>query len=112
MREFLALRDGTMYMIKITDQGLIQLPSFHTILAIMLTYNLRHNRWLFAAAAVLNAALILSCLSEGSHYFVDLFAGAAVAAATIWVVRRLGRHFAWGLQPLRPQAATSVRQHT
>jgi hypothetical protein len=98
MKHFLGLRDGTMHVISFVDtQGLIQLPSFHTILAIMLTYNLRHNRWFFGAAAVLNAALILSCPSEGSHYFVDLLAGAAVAAATIWGVRRLGRHFNWGL---------------
>jgi hypothetical protein len=91
MKHFLGLRDGTMHVITFIDaQGLIQLPSFHTILAIMLTYNLRHNRWLFATAAVLNTALILSCPSEGCHYFVDLLAGAAVAAATIWGVRRWG----------------------
>jgi hypothetical protein len=100
MQHFVGLRDGTIHVVKhINDEGLIQLPSFHTILAIMLTYNVRHNRWLFTAAVVLNTALILSCPSEGSHYFVDLIAGAAVAAATIWGVRGLGRHFAWGSQP-------------
>jgi PAP2 superfamily len=101
MKHFLGLRDGTMHVISFIDaQGLIQLPSFHTILAIMLTYNLRHNRWLFPVALLLNSALILSCPSEGSHYFIDLFAGGVVAAATIWCVRRLGRHFAWGSQPI------------
>jgi hypothetical protein len=100
MQHFLGLRDGTIHVMKhVNDEGLIQLPSFHTILAIMLTYNLRHNRWLFAIAVVLNTALILACPSEGSHYFVDLIAGAVVAAATIWGVRRLGRYFAWGSQP-------------
>ncbi len=90
MKHFWALRDGTMHVISFTDaQGLIQLPSFHTVLAIMLTYNLRHHRWLFLIAAALNASLILACPTEGSHYFVDLFAGAIVAAATIWVVRQL-----------------------
>jgi membrane-associated phospholipid phosphatase len=39
----------------------------------------------------LNTVLILSCPSVGSHYFIDLVAGAAVAAATIWGVRRLKR---------------------
>jgi PAP2 superfamily len=100
MQHFLGLRDGTIHVMQhVNDEGLIQLPSFHTILAIVLTYHLRHNRWFFATAVVLNTALILSCPSEGSHYFVDLIAGAVVAAATIWGVRRLGRHFAWGLQP-------------
>jgi hypothetical protein len=100
MQHFLGLRDGTIHVMKhVNDEGLIQLPSFHTILAIMLTYNLRYNRWLFAIAVVLNITMILACPSEGSHYFVDLIAGAVVAAATIWGVRRLGRQFAWGSQP-------------
>lgn len=90
MQHFLGLRDGTMRLINFMDaQGLIQLPSFHTVLAIMLTYNLRRNRWFFLIAVVINATLILACPTEGCHYFVDLFAGAAVAAATIWTVRRM-----------------------
>jgi PAP2 superfamily len=107
MKHFLGLRDGTMHAISFVDaQGLIQLPSFHTILAIMLTYNLRDNRWFFGTAAVLNTALILSCPSEGSHYFVDLLAGAAVAVVTIWSVRRVGRRFNWGFP-----AEVSVNHH-
>ena len=91
-QHFLGLRDGTMHIIGFTDaQGLIQLPSFHTILAIMLTYNMRYNRWLFTIFFALNGVLILSCPTEGSHYFIDLIAGAVVAAATIWAVRRLRR---------------------
>lgn len=92
MQDFLGLRDGTLHVIGYTDtQGLVQLPSFHTIIAIMLTYNLRHNRSLFGAALIWNAALILSCPTEGSHYFIDLVAGAAVAAATISAVRACRR---------------------
>jgi len=51
MQHFLGLRAGTMRAISFTGaHGLVQLPSFHTILAIMLTYNFRHNRWLLTAA--------------------------------------------------------------
>ena len=90
MQQFIELRAGTMHVLgKMSDEGLVQLPSFHTILAIMLTYNLRHNRWLFSIAAALNGALILSCPTEGSHYLIDLVVGAAVAGATIWSVRLL-----------------------
>jgi hypothetical protein len=106
MQHFLALRDGTMYVISLTSaQGLIQLPSFHTVLAIMMTYNLRHNRWLFSIALVLNFVLILSCPTEGSHYFIDLFAGAAVAFATIWGVRALQRGLDGHNPPVRVVAA-------
>ncbi len=68
-------------------EGLIQLPSFHTVLAIILAYNFRDHRWLFAAAVVLDTLIILSCPTEGSHYFVDLVAGAAVAVLAIIAVR-------------------------
>jgi hypothetical protein len=94
MQQFLGLRDGTMHVITFTDaQGLVQLPSFHTVLAIMLTHNLRHCRLLFLVALILNVTLVLSCPTEGSHYFIDLVAGAVVAAATIWAVRTGSAHF-------------------
>jgi hypothetical protein len=99
MTQFLGLREGLHVITFGMNEGIIQLPSFHTILAIIFTYNVRHNRWLFVSAIVLNTTVILACPSVGSHYFVDLPAGAAVAVATIWAVCRLGRHFAWGLQP-------------
>jgi hypothetical protein len=95
MQHLLGLRAGTMHAISfIGAQGLVQLPSFHTILAIMLIYNFRHNRWLLIAALLLNTALILSCPTEGSHYFVDLLAGAVVVVATILGIRAFERQFA------------------
>ena len=39
------------------------------------------------AAIVLDTLIILSCPTEGSHYLVDLIAGAAVAAVAIIAVR-------------------------
>lgn len=111
MKILSALRDGTMGVLKFgNDEGMIQLPSFHTVLAIMLTYNLRHNRWLFAVAVALNTLLILSCPSEGCHYFIDLFAGALVATVTILGVRHLQRLFTRVPQVpvLRPQVYSDV----
>jgi hypothetical protein len=104
IQHFLRLRDGTMRVIGLTDaQGLIQLPSYHTVLAIMLTYNLRHSRWFFWTALLLNSVLILSCPTEGSHYFIDLFAGAVVAAATIYSVRRFRSRFGAPFSPMRAE---------
>ena len=89
MQQFEAIRTGTWHTIDFGNtQGFTQLPSFHTVLAIMLTYNLRHNRILLVAAVVLNTLVILSCPTEGGHYFCDIAAGALVAALTIWVVRK------------------------
>jgi len=64
----------------------------------MLAYNFRHNRWLFAAALFLDGLIILSCPTEGSHYFIDLPAGAIVAALAIAAVRAWERR----LNALRP----------
>jgi PAP2 superfamily len=106
MQHFEAVRDGTMRVIAFTDaQGLVQLPSFHTILAIMFTYNLRHNRWFFSVTVFLNLALVISCPTEGGHYFVDLAAGVVVAAVTIWGVRSMAAALptifgSWGLNKL------------
>jgi len=99
-QQFLALRAGDMHILSLYNvEGLIQLPSFHTVLAIMLAYNFRHNRWLFAAALVLDSLIIVSCPTEGSHYFIDLPAGAIVAALAIAAVRAWERR----LNALRPR---------
>jgi hypothetical protein len=94
MQQFEAVRAGTLRVISLSNaEGLVQLPSLHTILAIIFTYNLRHHRGLFLAALALNTVLILSCPTEGGHYFADIAAGAAVAAATICGVRAVRRRF-------------------
>jgi hypothetical protein len=99
MHQFEALRAGTLHIISFSNaQGLVQLPSFHTIIAIMLTYNLRHDRRLFLPALALNTGVILSCPTEGGHYFVDIAAGGAVASATIWCVRAMRRRFELALR--------------
>lgn len=68
MLQFVAVRAGTLHVIDLADtRGLIQLPSFHTVLAIMLAYNFRHHRWLFSAAVFLNALVIVACPTEGGH---------------------------------------------
>jgi hypothetical protein len=104
-QQFAALRAGTMHVLGLYNtEGLIQLPSFHTVLAIMLAYNFRHHRWLFTAAIVLDTLIILSCPTEGSHYFVDLIAGAAVAAVAIVAARGWER---W-LDSWRPGFALAV----
>ena len=92
MQQFAAVRSGAMRSFDLGNtQGLIQLPSFHTVLAIVLAYNFRHRRLLFVAAVFLDLLVILSCPTEGGHYFIDLVAGALVAAAVVPAVRLLER---------------------
>jgi membrane-associated phospholipid phosphatase len=81
-----SLREGTRTVISWRGaEGLITFPSFHTGWAILLAWSLRRWKWVFFPALLLNAAVILSTLTTGWHYFADVVAGAAAAAASIAV---------------------------
>ena len=70
-------------------QGIIGFPSFHTTLAIILTYCARRQLWVLALAAPLNAVMLIGVPTVGGHYLTDLVGGAAVAGIAILIVRRL-----------------------
>jgi membrane-associated phospholipid phosphatase len=73
------------------SEGLINFPSFHATLAIILTYVVRHYRWALAVFAPLNILVIISIPTVGGHYLVDLFGGAVVAGLSIILVHLLRR---------------------
>ena len=87
LEQFNALREGTLRVINLSAaEGLVTFPSFHTCLAIIVTWALRDFRIIFWAFAVLNALVIVSTLPEGGHHLIDVIAGAliAVAAMAAW----------------------------
>lgn len=91
-REYLphveSLRNGTFQTFDVTQtMGIVTFPSFHTIMAIIATYAVRHYRWLFVPFVLLNTVNILSTVPLGGHYFVDVFGGAAIALLAIAIVR-------------------------
>jgi membrane-associated phospholipid phosphatase len=67
-------------------EGIVTFPSFHTTVAILLTYVVRHERWALAVLAPLNVLMIVSTPTVGGHYLVDLLGGAAVACISILTV--------------------------
>jgi membrane-associated phospholipid phosphatase len=90
VRDFLALRSGALHELDLPRlEGLINFPSFHTVLGVIFIYVLRRHRILCAAAGLLNAVMIASVLTEGGHYLVDVISGVAVAMGAIWVTARL-----------------------
>lgn len=70
--------------------GMVSFPSFHTVLAVIVTWAFRGTPVLVPVLA-LNVLVVLSTLPEGGHYLVDLFGGAAIAAGAILLVHRIGR---------------------
>ena len=86
----LALRDGTMRMVDLKDAtGLVTFPSFHTVGAILLMaayWPLPRWRW---PGLTLNAVMLAAIPIEGSHYIVDVIAGAGVALVCLAVAARV-----------------------
>ena len=87
---FMALHDGTLKIIGDTPiQGIIQFPSFHVALAILLTYAARGMPVLFIFYLELNTLVFLSTPSIGGHHFADLWGGIALAVVSILVVKKV-----------------------
>jgi hypothetical protein len=83
IQTLLALRSGAPSMFDALHlQGLISFPSYHTVLAVLLTFAHRRSPLLFPFAAV-NAVMLFAIPTYGGHYLVDMIAGAAVAGVAI-----------------------------
>lgn len=69
--------------------GLVSMPSFHAAAAVILGWVSLYLGWLRIPLVLLNVAMLLSTIISGSHYLVDLIAGAALAVMAIWAATRL-----------------------
>lgn len=65
--------------------GLISMPSFHIIWAIICQYATRPLRWLWYTLLPLNTMVILSALFLGWHYLVDFFGSVCVIALSVGI---------------------------
>jgi membrane-associated phospholipid phosphatase len=87
---FDGLRDGSFRQLMATGaEGIITFPSLHAALAVILAaalWPLPVVRWI---ALVLNAAMLVSIPVDGGHYFIDVFAGIAIAYLSLYATRRL-----------------------
>jgi len=65
--------------------GLVSFPSYHAAAGLLFTWAawpLRRLRW---PIALLNLLMLLSALTIGCHYLIDLIAGLIVGAISVWV---------------------------
>lgn len=56
------------------DGGMIALPSFHTIWALLCLYLIRPLKWVFYPLCLCNSMLIIACVVLGWHYPSDIIA--------------------------------------
>lgn len=86
---FEMLRAGTFKVIDLNAmQGLVSMPSVHTVMAILLCWAMRGTPLAFIVVP-LNIAVLLSTPVVGGHYISDVLAGAVLTAAAIAVRHRL-----------------------
>jgi hypothetical protein len=66
-------------------QGIVVMPSYHTVLAVLFVYAFRGTA-IFPAVLLVNLAMLPSIPPIGGHYLADMLAGAAIAISSIAVV--------------------------
>jgi membrane-associated phospholipid phosphatase len=78
---FLGLRDGTFHTIHgMNSEGIITFPSLHAALGILFAAALWRIKGIKWAGLLINGLMLVSTPAYGSHYFVDVIAGVALAA--------------------------------
>ena len=86
----LALRDGSASTFSVESiQGIVTFPSYHTVLAVLLTHAYLGSRRMLLFTSILNGLMLLSIPLYGSHYLSDMLAGGAVAAVSILIAGRI-----------------------
>ena len=92
LRDLPPTRDGTLRHLDLLGlAGIVTFPSFHAASAVLYSWALWGARWMRPIVVVANGALLLGTPIVGGHYFIDIFAGVAVAVVAIAVSRRVGR---------------------
>jgi membrane-associated phospholipid phosphatase len=71
--------------------GIATFPSFHATVAVLTPLTLRSYRPIFVALLVLNAAMLAATVTEGAHYFIDVFAGSCMAFFAHGLAKRIIR---------------------
>ena len=88
LRDILALRDGTLHELRLFYlSGIVSFPSFHAASAALYMWALWPVRGIGGIAAALNLLMIAATPVIGAHYLIDVLAGMALAAASIWAAK-------------------------
>ena len=90
--DFPLIRDGSMRALDLGAMtGIVTFPSFHAASAAIYLWALWPVKLLRPIAILANVAMIAATPAVGGHYFVDVVAGLALAAASIAVAGRICR---------------------
>jgi hypothetical protein len=88
LRDLRALRAGGPWHFELSAMtGIITMPSYHTIQAVLFTYAFRRTGLVGYGIATLNLVMLLSISPIGGHYLVDMLVGGMLAFGAIAVQR-------------------------
>jgi hypothetical protein len=92
LRDLPLVRDGSLRVLDLANMtGLVTFPSFHAASAAIYVWALWPVKLLRPVAILANALMLAATPVIGGHYFVDVFAGIAVAAVSIVIAGRICR---------------------
>jgi membrane-associated phospholipid phosphatase len=94
----LALRASGSLAVASQEAGIVCFPSFHVVWAIFFAASLWGFRRLRIPVAVVSAIVILSTMTTGWHYFVDVVGGILLAIVSLVAAKRLLRQ----MDPIGP----------
>jgi len=90
LEQFHAVREETEFVFSLDRaQGILTFPSVHTATAVICAVSMLTVPWLRYPILLLNVGMAVSTLTHGGHYLVDVLAGAILALAALWLVKRL-----------------------
>ncbi|WP_298241638.1 phosphatase PAP2 family protein [uncultured Bradyrhizobium sp.] len=85
-------RDGSLRVLELSQiSGIVTFPSFHAAAAMLALWGFWAVWWLRPLALILNGGMLIATPLIGGHYFVDVFAGVALAALSIYATERRRR---------------------
>jgi membrane-associated phospholipid phosphatase len=85
----LAMRHAGTYVLGSQEAGVVCFPSFHVAWAIFFAAALWGFRWLRIPVVLVSAMVILSTMTTGWHYFVDVLGGVVLAVISIFLAKRI-----------------------
>ncbi|QIK96673.1 phosphatase PAP2 family protein [Sphingomonas sp. HDW15A] len=89
LESFNAVRAQDHFVLSLSNSaGIITFPSGHAAFATLSIWAAWPSRWLRYPVLALNMLMILSAITHGAHYLVDVIAGGAVAIMAIRIATR------------------------
>jgi membrane-associated phospholipid phosphatase len=90
VHDFQAVRDGTMRALDLSKlEGIIQFPSFHTVVALMCAWAFYETRRARIPAILFSSIVVVTTLPIGGHHLADVVAGAVVALIAVTAAWRV-----------------------